>query len=341
MAYGGGSSLRVRASARRNAHRKIRLLRTTAIGVAAGGLVCASVVAMAVGVAHVVSASVDLRANARSIAAAVPQFRQAGLAPRQIDRAAQMVIIASLQLPEPKPILAMPALDPIKTVAVNIPAPVGKQMADPLFDPIYTGALAPVSRTASAAPAAEAVAPVRPPSTPSVRKQAAPRARLASLSPPSGADAEVQDDSDSAGTAIYDITAQTVYLPSGERLEAHSGLGSMMDDPRHVSQKNRGPTPPNVYKLKLREALFHGVQAIRLTPVNESGMFGRDGILAHTYMLGPSGQSNGCVSFRDYPRFLRAFLRGEFDRIVVVSRLPKPPVFASRSRFRSASNKTL
>ena len=37
-------------------------------------------------------------------------------------------------------------------------------------------------------------------------------------------------------------------------------------------------------------------------------MFGRDGILAHSYMLGPNGQSNGCLSFRDYPKFLRAFL---------------------------------
>src|SRR5262249_53651526 len=30
-------------------------------------------------------------------------------------------------------------------------------------------------------------------------------------------------------TAIYDITARTVYLPSGRRLEAHSGFGDLMD----------------------------------------------------------------------------------------------------------------
>jgi len=35
-------------------------------------------------------------------------------------------------------------------------------------------------------------------------------------------------------TAIYDITARTVYLPSGRRLEAHSGFGDLMDNPRHV-----------------------------------------------------------------------------------------------------------
>lgn len=119
-------------------------------------------------------------------------------------------------------------------------------------------------------------------------------------------------------TAIYDIEAGVVYLPDGEKLEAHSGLGAMMDDPHYVDKKGRGPTPPNVYDLVLREGSFHGVQAIRLRPVNDDKMFGRDGILAHPYMLGPSGQSFGCVSFKDYPRFLKAFESGKVDRLVVV-----------------------
>jgi hypothetical protein len=126
-------------------------------------------------------------------------------------------------------------------------------------------------------------------------------------------------------TAIYDIAAHTVYLPGGERLEAHSGLGRFLDDPRFITQKARGPTPPNVYHLTLRGELFHGVRAIRLTPEDDRKMFGRDGILAHTYMLGPSGQSFGCVSFRNYPEFLNAFLRGEIDRLVVVPHLEARP----------------
>jgi hypothetical protein len=126
-------------------------------------------------------------------------------------------------------------------------------------------------------------------------------------------------------TAVYDIVAHTVYLPDGTRLEAHSGLGAKRDDPRHVHVRMHGATPPNVYDLKLREALFHGVRAIRLTPIERGKMFGRDGILAHTYMLGPNGQSNGCVSFRNYPAFLQAFLKGEVKRMVVVARLPAPP----------------
>ena len=130
---------------------------------------------------------------------------------------------------------------------------------------------------------------------------------------------------DTSRTAVYDISARVVYLPNGERLEAHSGFGEHMDDPRSVGVKARGVTPPNVYELSLRERLFHGVRAIRLNPVDPDKMFGRKGILAHSYLLGPNGQSNGCVSISDYPKFLNAFLNGEIDRLVVVERLADPP----------------
>jgi hypothetical protein len=49
-------------------------------------------------------------------------------------------------------------------------------------------------------------------------------------------------------------------------------------------------------------------------------------------MLGPNGQSNGCVSFRDYDKFLRAFLKGQVDRMVVVAALPRPPRMANTRR---------
>lgn len=141
-----------------------------------------------------------------------------------------------------------------------------------------------------------------------------PRQRLnPSIAPPIGA-------SPSGGTAVYNIVARTVTLPNGERLEAHSGLGETMDDPRQVHVRMRGPTPPGTYDLSEREQAFHGVRAIRLTPVGGSDViYGRVGLLAHTYMLGPTGASNGCVSFRDYDRFLQAYLKGEIQRLVVVS----------------------
>ena len=122
-------------------------------------------------------------------------------------------------------------------------------------------------------------------------------------------------------TAVYDITGSTVHMPDGSKLEAHSGLGDKKDDPRHIKIRMRGPTPPNVYVLTERERLFHGVRAVRLNPVYEDRMFGRDGMLAHTYMLGPNGQSNGCVSFKDYKKFLTAFLDGKVDKLVVVADL--------------------
>ncbi len=133
-------------------------------------------------------------------------------------------------------------------------------------------------------------------------------------------------------TAVYDIAAHTVYLPNGEKLEAHSGLGDKLDNPRYANVRMRGPTPPNVYDLTLREKSFHGVQAIRLNPVDDDKMFGRDGMLAHTYMLGSNGQSNGCVSFKDYSKFLHAYLKGEVERLVVVARLDNTPVRTARAR---------
>jgi len=119
-------------------------------------------------------------------------------------------------------------------------------------------------------------------------------------------------------TAIYDIEKRVVYLPDGEKLEAHSGYGEWLDDPDSVERKNMGVTPPNVYAVSFREKLFHGVRALRLTPVGDGKMYGRDGMLAHSYMLGADGQSNGCVSVKDYDKFLKAYEDGKFKQLIVV-----------------------
>jgi hypothetical protein len=123
-------------------------------------------------------------------------------------------------------------------------------------------------------------------------------------------------------TAVYDISAKTVYLPDGTKLEAHSGLGSKLDDVRYAHVRMQGVTPPHIYELKPREALFHGVPALRLTPIGgEDKIFGRDGLLAHTYMLGIRGDSNGCVSFRDYYAFLNAYRNQGIRRLAVLARI--------------------
>jgi hypothetical protein len=132
-------------------------------------------------------------------------------------------------------------------------------------------------------------------------------------------------------TAVYDISARTVYLPGGSKLEAHSGLGNKIDNPEHVGERMVGATPPGAYDLKPREKLFHGVQALRMTPVDSESALGRSGLLVHNYMLGPSGDSNGCVSIRDYERFLKAYQDGEITRLVVVPSLSDSITASRRS----------
>jgi hypothetical protein len=203
-----------------------------------------------------------------------------------------LVAMAEAPLPVPRPAL------PTKPVEVTPEAPKVAAVAPPVV---------------VAPPPAAAVAPrVQP------EKQEKP---AAIVDPKPRADVAVIEPFRRPGVAIYDITAGVVHMPSGEKLEAHSGLGAFMDDTRYVHVKMRGPTPPGTYKLTMRESLFHGVEAIRLTPVDGKKPFGRDGLLAHTYMLRKPGESNGCVSFRDYARFLAAFKRGEVRQMVVVPRL--------------------
>ncbi len=159
--------------------------------------------------------------------------------------------------------------------------------------------------------------------------------RLASLTPDGGLFSRGPDLSAlgyDKQTAVYDISARKVYLPSGLSLEAHSGMGDLKDDPEHVQQRMVGATPPATYELKPREKLFHGVPALRMTPVDGS-TFGRTGLLAHSYMLGPNGDSNGCISFRDYDRFLKAYTDGEINRIVVV-----PSLSTATQQARAASD---
>jgi hypothetical protein len=136
-------------------------------------------------------------------------------------------------------------------------------------------------------------------------------------------------------TAVYDISAHAVYMPNGVVLEAHSGMGSMRDDLDHVSVPNTGATPPAEYELKPRERVFHGVAALRMTPVEGSDIYGRSGLLVHSFMLGVNGDSNGCVSIKDYDRFLKAYNDGEVNRLVVIPSLSGATVASQRASSQS------
>ena len=112
-----------------------------------------------------------------------------------------------------------------------------------------------------------------------------------------------------ATTAVYDIAARTVYLPDGTQLEAHPGLGGKMDDVRYAHVRMQGVTPPHIYYAEAARGAVPRRARVAADADRRRGedFFGRDGLLAHTYMLGGTGQSNGCVSFKDYYAFLDAY----------------------------------
>jgi hypothetical protein len=215
--------------------------------------------------------------------------------------------------------IAIPALAPAADVAANSPGGTiegpGRFTASFTPDLSRQPNLEAVPLAPSATIAAPETLPVRPKrDAPEIGDSAPlPPRRPVELGPPAGRY--------DRWTAVYVISAHRVYLPDGTRLEAHSGLGDKQDDPRYVSEPDRGATPPDLYELTPREELFHGVQALRLNPVGEGDVFGRTGLLAHSYMLGPKGDSNGCVSFKDYDAFLRAYQNGQVKRLAVVARL--------------------
>jgi len=233
----------------------------------------------------------------------------------------------SFPLPPPRPPeLAAPTMQP--TAPLRRPARPDVAIARPaapadnrnVFEKLFGW-----GRTASPA-VATAVAPTRTASlaVPEQRERESTglgRGPLFSLPSPFGGSAPSSVSGYDRYTAVYDISARVVYLPDGTRLEAHSGLGQALDDPRYVAQRAVGPTPPHLYQLTLREGSFHGVQAIRLNPVGEGGIYGRAGLLAHPFMLGPNGDSNGCVSFKDYNAFLRAYENGQVNKLAVVAKL--------------------
>jgi hypothetical protein len=72
-----------------------------------------------------------------------------------------------------------------------------------------------------------------------------------------------------------------------------------------------------------------------MIPAEGSDMSGRSGLLTHSFMLGPNGDSNGCVSIRDYDRFLKAFKDGEINRLVVVPSLSGGTVASQRAAQQS------
>ena len=226
-----------------------------------------------------------------------------------------------------QPVLASALVEPSATAGDTLPKPFSYVMAE---------------REAAAAAAAESLPdsiplPIAKPelrvalAKPETEERKPARTTELAYAKPSSA-LEEDDDSDRSliptfqrrrggKVAYYDISAGVVHMPNGEKLEAHSGIGEMRDNPKYTHVTMRGPTPPGTYKLSMRETLFHGVAAIRLTPTNGVAPKGRVGLLAHSYLLRRRGDSHGCVAFADYKRFLSAFKRGDVDTMIIVPKM--------------------
>jgi hypothetical protein len=290
----------------------------------------------------------------RQLEAPTPQAETTGLAevPKPLEFADRFAAAAPQGVdPQPQAETARLAEAPRPLEAMRLAEAAKPKETSPTPAPVQLAAIAPVQRPTEARPAKSSAATVHDMAQrakaavislaaaekPSIVEKlwGKPQAR-ASLLAYASADASVTGSLGPGpnpalggaeplydrSTAVYDISAHMVYLPDGTRLEAHSGLGDKLDDPKHVSVRMRGATPPHVYDLTPREALFHGVAALRLNPVGgEDAIFGRTGLLAHTYMLGPNGDSNGCVSFKDYNAFLNAYRNQGIKRLAVVSRV--------------------
>ena len=246
-------------------------------------------------------------------------------APRSFAQSAPLR--AALQRPQPRQLAQAAAPQPVQTMAA-IPLPTPRPRPRDI-EPTRNPTLQAAAQRGKFALASAESAPVSPSMFEKLFGKREATGSTGSALAYAAPDGGVSNDGKSIGTgrvvgdgqtAVYDISARTVYMPDGTRLEAHSGLRDMLDDPRYVHVRMRGATPPATYELTPRETLFHGVPALRLTPVGGEGeIYGRSGLLAHTYMLGPNGDSNGCVSFKDYYAFLRAYQAGKVKRLVVVA----------------------
>lgn len=305
---------------------------------------------------HASAASVDPRRGYEADRAARPARIAEG------DRAARLAMIRNAR--EDRFVHRSAAIDPQRFAAVPLPvhlrqasAPVTVASLEPQAQQMAEIPLPRPRPQVAEAPAANDEAPQvatlpAPDVTPNPRPEHAARKKqghdaLAYASPDDGAGEEKPGGifgrlfggsaadalpGRASKVAVYDIGSATVYLPNGDKLEAHSGLAHMQDNPRYVTQKNRGPTPPNLYNLVMRESRFHGVEAIRLLPADGRKKYNRDGLLAHTYMYAGGGsrsQSNGCVVFKRYERFLNAFKRGEIERLIVVPSMKELPTYVA------------
>jgi hypothetical protein len=91
--------------------------------------------------------------------------------------------------------------------------------------------------------------------------------------------------------------------------------GEGMNDPTKVGERNVGPLPPGRYIIG--PAFIHprtGPVTMRLIPMTDTDMLGRDGFLVHGGNM-TGGSSQGCIVA---PPAARAMLATSDDRVLMV-----------------------
>jgi hypothetical protein len=263
-------------------------------------------------------------ANVDTVEQPVAEAAPEAQAPAEpLEQVASLPIPDDVPLPSRRPVLEQPAAKAVAElpkIKEEAPKPTEKAASQKPAPKAVAEKASPKTLVAALAPAAPAVQSHRATSAPVALAYAAPDDGAGSVGKAFNNLFKTQPGSiGGKRVAVYNISAKTVTMPDGQVLKAYSGIGEMANNPKYVGVKMRGPTPPDTYKLKMRESRFHGVEAIRMLPVDGRTKLGRTGILAHTQLLrGRKGQSHGCVAFEDYDKFLKAFKQGKVTHMVVI-----------------------
>ena len=122
-------------------------------------------------------------------------------------------------------------------------------------------------------------------------------------------------------TAVYDLSAHTVYLPNGTKLEAHSGLGDRLDDPNHVNERMRGATPPHLYETRAAGGFVPRRAGLASKSHRRRRYFRpRRSTRPHLYAGPELGIPTAACRSRTTTD-LRAYQNGEIRKLAVVARL--------------------
>lgn len=112
----------------------------------------------------------------------------------------------------------------------------------------------------------------------------------------------------------YDQSTGRLISREGERIgEGYSGAPTARNNPTKENVHNVGPIPRGTYEIgKPVDTVTHGPFVLRLSPIQDNEMYGRDGFLIHgDSVVEPGTASTGCIIL---PREVRETIWMSGDR---------------------------